>query len=249
MSACPAPEELTSLALRHLDEAEAARLQSHVDRCPHCQESLAAWTDLLGLLPTAEPQVAPPPALKRRLLASLTPQELPVEPRPMTSLPHTGQPTPSLSAHGQPTPNLARSTPSRTSHWIGLVATLALILGGYTLWRVERLAPHTIALSGVGPASGARAQVALLTEGTGTRVTLTATGLPPLAPDEVYQLWAIKDGKRQAVCAFKVDPTGRGEANYWLPGPLAYDSLGVTREPSEDYHSQQPRGPKVLGSS
>lgn len=218
MSVCPASEALTSLALRHLDEAEAARLQAHVDRCPPCREALAAWTDLLGELPLAEQPVAPPPELKRRILGALPPQE---------------QAPPASNRF------LLR--------WVGLVATFALLLGSYAIWRVERLSPETIALKGEGPAKGATAQVALYEEGTGTRVAITAVGLPPLAQDEVYQLWLLKGGERKAVCAFKVDASGHGETTYWLPGRIAYDRLGVTREPDATY-SHEPRGPKVLGS-
>lgn len=217
MSACPAPEELTSLALRHLDEAEAARLQAHVDLCPPCRKALAVWTDLLGELPLVEQPIAPPPELKRRLLGALPASADPPLLRRVSTL------------------------------WVSLAATLALVLGGYSLWRVERMTPEMIALRGEGPAHGASAQVALYHEGDGTRVAITAAGLPPLTQDEVYQLWLVNGSEREAVCFFKVDATGHGETTYWLPRRITYDRLGVTREPDATY-SHEPRGPKVLGS-
>ncbi|HLO02581.1 MAG TPA: anti-sigma factor [Symbiobacteriaceae bacterium] len=229
MSVCPAPDELTSLALHHLDEAEAGRLQAHVDRCPPCQEALAVWTDLLGQLPLTESPIAPPPDLKRRILGALPPQDLPTQAEP---------------AAKRAPDRLLRHVASR---WVGLVATFALVLGSYALWRVERLSPHTIALQGVGPGQGALAQIALYTEGNGTRVSINATGLPPLTDEEVYQLWLLYDQERYPLCSFKVDASGHGEANYWLPGKLEYQSLGVTREPDATA-THEPRGPKVLGN-
>lgn len=219
MSACPAPDELTSLALRHLDLAEASRLQAHVDRCPLCRAALDAWIDLIGELPLAERPTPPPPELKRRILGALTPQE-------------------------------AEATPWHSrllTRWVGLVATFALLLGGYSLWQVERISPQTVVLKGVGLGQGASAQVTLYTEGTGTRMAITTAGLPPLTQNEVYRLWVLKDGEREAVCAFKVDASGHGDSTYWLPGKLSFDALGVTREPDETY-TEEPRGPKVLGS-
>jgi anti-sigma-K factor RskA len=225
MSSCPAPEELCDLALRHLNEAQAAHLQAHVDHCPDCQEALDSWSDLLGLLPLVESPVTPPPDLKRRILADLAVEATPI-------------------AAGR-APN--RFLGGIAVRWVGLVASVALLLGGYAVWQVQRLkpAPHTIALHGLGPAPGAKAHLALFKEGSGTRVAIDAEGLPPTGKDEVYQVWSIKDGQRRALCNFKVDETGYGETSYWLPRPLAYDTIGVTLEP--DPYGSQPRGPKVLG--
>lgn len=79
------------------------------------------------------------------------------------------------------------------------------------------------------------------------RITLEGQGLAPLAPGEVYQLWLIKDGKRTSGGIFVVDAAGKGGMSTRLPGEAPFDALGVTREP--DAFGEQPRGPKVMGST
>jgi anti-sigma-K factor RskA len=226
MSTCPAPEELASLALGQLEPDAAASLQAHLNQCPACQQALAEWTDLLGLLPLAEPPVAPPPDLKRRILATVAEE------------------TPAAANH--------RTTYRR---WLGLVAAVALMLGGYAALRVDGVIPpvhqtepaQAVRLDGVGPGTGATAWVSFERSQGGTRVHITAEGLPPLQPGEVYQLWAVKNGKRWACGNFTVDQNGRGEGSTWIAWAVTFDTLGITREP--DASGVAPRGPKVLGTS
>ncbi|MHB9091481.1 MAG: zf-HC2 domain-containing protein [Chloroflexota bacterium] len=61
-------EQLPSYALGCLDPAEAAAVATHLAGCAACRAELAAYQGLTGRLAQAAPPVAPPPALKSRLL-------------------------------------------------------------------------------------------------------------------------------------------------------------------------------------
>jgi anti-sigma factor RsiW len=59
--------EAAAYALRALEEAERGRFEQHLAGCPRCREEVAA---MRKALPSASP-VAPPDALKQRVMASV----------------------------------------------------------------------------------------------------------------------------------------------------------------------------------
>lgn len=64
-------DALGSYALGALTEPESAAVESHVDQCSDCQESLAGLRAVVDQLPAAAPVAAPPAALKARLMAQV----------------------------------------------------------------------------------------------------------------------------------------------------------------------------------
>lgn len=81
----------------------------------------------------------------------------------------------------------------------------------------------------------------------GNRVAvLHGYGLPALAEGQVYQVWLIRDGRRESGGLFHVNEEGEGIALIVSQRPLEeYEALGVTTEPARG--SLSPTSPRVLG--
>src|SRR3712207_1062979 len=71
----PFREQLGSLALGHLHDAEATAVLAHVDGCEECGTELRGLREVAEILPLAdparlgEPSVAPPTGLAERVLS------------------------------------------------------------------------------------------------------------------------------------------------------------------------------------
>jgi anti-sigma-K factor RskA len=71
------PEELLdAYALDALDDEETALVESHLETCPRCQETLAGLQRAAALLGQSVEQRQPPPATLPRIMDSLPPAEL-----------------------------------------------------------------------------------------------------------------------------------------------------------------------------
>ncbi len=64
-------DALGSYVLGALDELETAAVESHVEHCSECEESLAGLQAVVDQLPATVPVAAPPAALKARLMAQV----------------------------------------------------------------------------------------------------------------------------------------------------------------------------------
>lgn len=71
-------------------------------------------------------------------------------------------------------------------------------------------------------------------------------GLPKLEGSKTYQVWLLKDGKRQNAGMFNTNETGAGVLAYEIPEDHSFDKIGITMEP--DHNNVQPEGKKVVGS-
>jgi anti-sigma-K factor RskA len=74
---------------------------------------------------------------------------------------------------------------------------------------------------------------------------LYAKAFPPLAPNQVYQLWLTTNGQRTSGGLFTVDQSGTGVLIFPIAGPLdSLDSMGITPEPAGG--SPGPTSPPVV---
>ncbi|MGH7540294.1 MAG: anti-sigma factor domain-containing protein [Gemmatimonadota bacterium] len=102
------------------------------------------------------------------------------------------------------------------------------------------------ALAGTGSTPEARARV-FVDPATG-RAILFAYDLPILQPDDVYELWAIRDGTPRAAGTFRPGPEGRARLEITDRALLeGVDTLAVTVEPAPG--TEAPTGDMVLISS
>lgn len=231
MQTCPRCDDAIAYAFHQLSGAERASFQEHLAACPACRLKLAEVGETVDLLAFAAPQVNPPTALKQKVVRRVAEEA-----------------------------GRSRTAWRRIFYPAGAAAAvLALAIGWYSLKEVQilrhqlaayqRMAPvqGSWSLVGTENAPGAAGRVVVSLEGDGTRIELQAGGLPQLEPGQAYQLWLVKDGKRTSGGVFVIDATGQGGVVTWLPGNVAFDSLGVTKEP--DAFGLEPRGIKVLGSA
>jgi len=224
---------LPAYALGSLEEEEVALVAAHLDSCAACRVELNQYEAVVDLLPAAVPQVAPAAALRDRVMAQtrigaasqLSPIALPTSWRKRLS-----QQWSSL-IHSRWSPAL-------------VLAILLLLAGVVFFWRQSQTPPARFELT----STEAAPQASGLLEATadGRRATLSVSGLPPLSPDQQYQLWLIRDGQRASGAVFSVDTDGSAEVPVEASQPLTdYAAFGITIEPAGG--SPGPTGQRVLG--
>jgi anti-sigma-K factor RskA len=190
--------------------------------------------------PDAEPSIAPKEALMRRIGESRQ-----------------------QSGHAQ-----AKLTESKPSLWLrmsermrssspawgmaGLALIVVLLVSNLVLLKQvypsngagAPTALRVVNLTGTNGAPGASGMIVISRNG--AQGTLVVDRLPTLPADRQYQLWLVKDGKRDSGGVFSVDDAGYASLWVWSPSPLQnYTSFGITIEPAGG--SPGPTGQKVLG--
>lgn len=235
-------ELIPAYALGSLDSEEMALATQHLPGCAACQEELDAYQRLMDVLPLAAPDSYPPPRLKTRLMAR-------------------------VASAGTP-PVETASKPARFAGWariheamqrlfasprwqpVSLLLIASLAIGNLLLWRQLASTAHDlereIKLSGTDIAPQANGIVYLSTDG--REGTLIVEDLPPLTPEQQYQLWLIRDGERASGGVFSVSDKGYRSLQISSPRPLEeYGAFGITIEPAGG--SPGPTGQRVLGSN
>jgi anti-sigma-K factor RskA len=97
-------------------------------------------------------------------------------------------------------------------------------------------------------ASAPYAQGVVYASTSGQAALLCVYGMPALPSDKAYQLWLIKDGKRESGGVFQVSDNGFGFLMVKPAHPLTdYSSVGITVEPIGG--SPAPTSPRVLGGN
>lgn len=230
MLECHLVDETVAYALHQMNAREREAFQAHLSECAACRLKLAELIETIDLLPLATPLVTPPPGLRSLVLDRIAAES------------------------GVSDARRRRYVPV----WAAVAAAFALVVGMYALMQVDRLrhtvdgftraAPveQTVMMAGTYAVPNASGRMLVSREGGGTRITLQVQGLPPLEGPQAYQLWLIKDGVRTNGGVFVVDAAGKGGLATWLPGHVAFDSCGITKEP--DALGAHPRGTKVMGS-
>ncbi|HEX5503568.1 MAG TPA: anti-sigma factor [Thermomicrobiales bacterium] len=254
VTGCPFEAEgfVDAYALGALDGEELRAFDAHLAACPICRAELArdrATVAQLGL--TVEP-AAPSPDLRARLLAALHEDEA------------EGGDGRAVAPHVAPTspprePARPATWPAARAYAVAAVLLLALGLGllGWNLLlqgqvrqlRVERdqavaardqaraaLATYTLSATAGHTGSG---QLLYLPQQ--QQAILVVSGLPPLQPGQVYQVWLIQGGQPRGV-GILTAPSGEAA----VPGNLAqYQVVAVTVEPGPD-GSPKPTTPPIL---
>jgi anti-sigma-K factor RskA len=242
-------------ALGALDGAELAEFEAHLATgCATCAERLRETREALTLLAKALPEVAPPPALRVRVLERVA------------AVP-TGPAAPVPLRRERP-----RGRVLWWAGWAGLAGAAALLvvvnlelrstrrelqglqdrlvtLQAELARREETVRflsdPNVrhVSLDGLKPSPEASAW---LLWNPGTREgLLLARGLPTAPAGHAYELWALAGAQPVPAGVFAVDAGGRGLLRLPpLPADLAYDAFAVTLEPAGGV--PKPTGPMHL---
>ncbi|MFE2728790.1 anti-sigma factor domain-containing protein [Kitasatospora sp. NPDC059327] len=228
-------------ALHALDAAESAAFEEHLAGCPACAQEAVDFAETLARV-AASDEVRLPAGMEDRAMAAVAGIRQ-LAPSPSTPSP----PAPSPPALSPPAPAPGRPRRRRGARDLVLAACLALsAVAGVTALQQhdqaeraraaaarDRSELHTVAELVTAP--DARARTADSTAGSGTVVwsdtrnqaAFLSTGLAPLPPDRVYELWYIDDAPRPA--GLLRDSQGAQV----LVGPLDRSSaVAVTQEPA-----------------
>jgi len=230
-------DSIPAYALDCLDESEKNRVADHLATCEHCRGELRVYQQLVGDMPLAMAESAPPPGLKSRVMQQIK--------QARANPPVEHQPT----AWERFSQFLRGAAPAWGLASLALIAVLAI--SNVYLWgrlgSLEKQLQSPFVTVGLqGSPAAPEATGVLVFSPDGTQGTLVVDDLPALSPAQQYQLWRIRDGKRTSGGVFSVDPQGYGSLVVLSPLPLTnYTAFGVTIEPAGG--SPGPTGDKVLG--
>jgi anti-sigma-K factor RskA len=264
-------ELLPEYALGLLPADEAALLERHLSHCPVCRQDLGELTETVALLPYAPPPAWPRPEVKEALLARLSPAFPLVE----ADRPEAAEPARPLPAHpSRAATGLGAAGRRRLAALAAAAALVALLGWNVALQRqLDESRRQNAALMAEAAQAAEERQIAHLFASPSYAHALTeseltprpvgyiytdperAIGLvlayrmPPLPPDQRYQLWLIlPDGARESGGLFAVDPSGNGQMVVRAPRPLgSYRAVGITVEPQDGSPTGGPTGPRVVG--
>jgi anti-sigma-K factor RskA len=228
---------LGAFALGAVDAEEAATVRAHLATCAECQAEIAELWLAVDSLPDMIEPLEPPPALRDRIAAAIMAEAATPEPAP-PAIP--ASPAPELASPVTPVlpvPEPIRKPASfwsRATPWAAAAAILLLLSAGLLVWNLrlreqiqEATAPvtETIALAPTDAAPGAGGEVTYLPQD--ELFMLDVRDLPPLPPDQVYEVWLI--GADGAVPAGTFDqPT---DQHAIVADRDLYETLAITAEP------------------
>lgn len=213
------------------DPDETAFVQANLSRCPEAAAQLAEFTTLADGLHYATPPAQAPARILTAIQGQIAPSPIVRTLRPVR----------------------------RWAQGIAAAAVVALIVGINLFWagRLEdaerrqtllrtQLTDQQTALALIGAADSQRVALPainpakpdsppaahLISAPAQAVAVLNVQSFPTLSPDQAYQIWLIKDGKRVSGGLFRVDPAGGATVIIRAPAALsAYDEVGITPEP------------------
>ena len=232
---------IPAYALDCLDPEDKRIAETHLAACAECRAELAEYRTIVVDLSLAVPEVAPPAGLKQQIINQAGKQK------------KARNGTHGFFARLVQPVQLALAAISRSPGFALASLALVIVLAASNLMLFNQISQNnqakqeglrTIALSGTENSPGASGLIVISSNG--EKGTLVADGLTELSSDQAYQLWLIRDGKRDSGGTFIVDQNGYGRLWVASPQPLGdYQAFGITIEPAGG--SPGPTGTKVLG--
>ncbi|MED4205811.1 anti-sigma factor [Neobacillus mesonae] len=243
-------ENLSLYIIDELSEHEKAQFEQHLKTCIHCQKEVDSLKETWEMLSYDFEEKDVPASLKGEVMDFIfKEQETSVQP-----------PDEESKKYGIKLFFTKQFSPLSA----GIAAVLLMVVIGL-LWsnlqlrdnitalenKVESSATtqivKTFNLSGQNTAASARGNAYLVQEGGGTVLVIELNNMPDTKNEEVYQVWLLKNGKRQSAGTLKPDPNGNGLITYRLPKNHSFDDIGITLEPNPN--NTQPQGQKVMGTT
>jgi len=161
--------ELTAgYALHALDPADEREYVAHLAHCDRCRNDLAAFSETAAALALAVPPLEPPPALRRKILATARaerPSVVPLRPR--------------------------WARPRALAAAAAVAASAAIGLGIWNVILHDQLGTARSTLQAVG-ITGANGSLVVGADG---QATLVITGLHRARTGKTYEAWVIQNGE------------------------------------------------------
>jgi hypothetical protein len=195
-------------ALGALNPAEAEAFRAHLDTCIVCRDELAAFQQVVGVLPMSAPQHRAPRALRRSVMRGVR-----QEPKPDLQ-----------TVRPRPRPWLSWSLAPRPAAALGLLLVVVVAgVGGLEL--ASPGAPGTRVIR----ASVGQAELRL----TGDRGELIVQRLPAPAPGRIYEVWLQRGPHTLSPTKALFSVTAAGTGDVDVPGSLrGVREVLVTQEPA-----------------
>ena len=234
MSACAHRDDVGSYVLRALPDDGHERFEAHLTTCEDCRRDVAELQVAADTLPLAAVQVAPPPELRDRIMATV---------RSEADLLGAAESPAGAAATPPQRRERRRWWALRPLPAVGLAtAVLAaavvagvLVVGGDDTHTVQAKVTLT-------STPDARASL----EVTGTEGKLTVRNFPPAGGDRVYEAWRMRNGKPVPAGLFRVGDNGG--ATLAIDEPLkSGDQVLVTVEPGGG--SAQPTSKPIVAAA
>lgn len=231
---------LPAFALGATTQAETARVQRLLVRCPDLAADLQDMLALADAIGKSVEPAAPPPALRSALLAQIAADATPAA---------ETSPSPPVRVLDETVP---RRPALRRPWWLLAAASLLLVLtNGFWAVQFQTLAQQlqaardserairdfvrSPALEIVRLQNQDETQVVatVLWDARDNVARLQASALPPVAADQTYQLWLIGADGPISAGLFQTDDQDAGELQFSATDPLtAYDAIGISIEPA-----------------
>ncbi len=213
--------DVAAYALGALDEPEAQTFRAHLQECAVCQDELAAFEQVVNVLPASAPAYRAPRRLRRRVMHAVA-----REPR------HERAPAPRRRA-------LPRPVFAFGSAFALAVAAVAVVLavGSSGSSPTPRVVSAQVTGSGSARLRVSRDHAELVVH---------RFQAPP--PGQIYEVW-LQRGKTGAAIPTKAlfSVNGAGDADVDVPGNLrGVTQVMVTREPAGG--TQKPTHPPVISA-
>lgn len=208
-----------AVALGAATDAEDALVERHAATCHECRAELDGLRAAAGTLALEVPQIDPPPALKRKVMAAIR------------------------SDAARAAPVSAPGPRHRLGRWPAIAGALAVLAAGLLAWNLtlqgERGGTETIAVVGTPDAPAVHGRLSIADDGT---AVMRVTGLPAPAADEGYELWTVRDGvaRSEGFAARTAD----GELVVATADLDDATALALTREPRAN--TTAPSGAKLV---
>jgi anti-sigma-K factor RskA len=232
-------ELIPAYALGATDPAESQAVEGHLPSCAACRALLASYSDLSGALLFATPPMSAPRGMAERMQHRLAPPRQDVAPAPWWTRLRSRLLVPGLAF-------AVLLLVITNFYWFSRTSGLQHQLTEQASLLASLANASAISLHADAPAPNAQGVVYASTKG--QIALLCVYGMPELPPDKAYQVWLIKDGKRESGGMFQVSEYGFGFLMVKPTRPLnEYSALGITVEPIGG--SPAPTSPRVLGGS
>lgn len=232
-------KSVAAWVLGALDADEAESIRIHVEGCASCREVAARLRRVVGALPLAVDEVAPPSRLRERVLSAAA-----AAPRP------AGAPAAARIAISRRAPR--RPLPRIPAYAVAAIAVLTLLTGlvaGEVL-RGPQAPPQSqvtrFTLAGHQDMSGAQATVIdLRSDGL---ALIDFRGLPALASGRVYEVWLIPSGGKPEPAGVFVPDSNGGKVVLVNRSLVGYAVMAVTDEPGPDGSAAPTQQPRLYGN-
>ena len=235
-------ELLVFAALDALEHDEARLLDAHVDACPTCPAELATLRETVGWMGAAVAPVAPPPALRARLLAATAARRV-----PRTAPPPVGFWRMAASLGGFAAAAVIAALLMYAWGLATRMQSLESLLAEERDLATFLASPDTATIVLAGTEQAPKARLKLAYDRRTGRAMLFGYDLPTAPEGKAYQLWFIAGGKPLPGRVFAPESTGLGAWKDQVP-PEGRDAsvFAVTLEPAGGVAA--PTGPMVLKS-